>query len=78
MRTGKQLFRGSGFAATYGKVDSCRQGERMDEGFASRKEAPREGLVERVSWSCRSVTPPKCMCIATAENKSGRETARVV
>lgn len=62
----------SGFADTYGEVESCRQGERMDEGFASRKEAPREGLVRSVPWSCRSVVPLRCMSIAIIENRPGR------
>lgn len=50
----------------------------MDEGFVSRKEAPREGLVETVLWSCGSVTPPRFVCIAITGNRSGRETSKVV
>lgn len=75
--TGSGYSHGSGFAATYGELESYRQGERMDEGFVSKKEALREGLVERVPWSCRSVTCRR-MCIAITENRSGRETSRVV
>ena len=54
--TGSCYSLSNGFAATYGEAESCRQGARMDKGFAPTKEAPREGLVERVSRGCSSVT----------------------
>lgn len=50
----------------------------MGEGFVSRKEPSNEELVENVGpWHCRLVFPPRFVCVAITENRSGRETSRV-
>lgn len=58
--------------------ERCRQGERMGEKFVSRKELSNEELVGKVPWHCRLVFPPRFKCIAITENRSGRETSRVI
>lgn len=50
----------------------------MDEGFACRKEVSREGLVETVLPNCGLVIPPRALCIEITENRSGRESSRVI